>query len=113
MITENQRVLEAVAALRASDARTFGRLMDESHASMRDDYQASTPEIDTLVEIARQDAGVSGARLTGGGFGGAIVAIARAGTGANAAGRIAATYRRKTGLPATVLVPASTSLQIA
>jgi galactokinase len=105
IITENRRVLEAVAALRAADARTLGRLMNASHASMRDDYEISTRDIDALVAIAQQDDRIFGARLTGGGFGGSIVAIARGGTGADAARRIVDEYAARTGLAATVLVP--------
>lgn len=74
IITENQRVLDGVAALKARDAATFGRLMVESHASQRDDYAITVPETDTLVEAALS-AGALGARQTGGGFGGAIVAL--------------------------------------
>ena len=106
VITENQRVQEAVAALRAADATTVGRLMDASHASMRDDYQTSTPEIDTLVDIARAQPGVFGARLTGGGFGGAIVALVERGHAVNLSRRIAGEYEGQTGLVATVIVPA-------
>lgn len=105
VITENQRVLDAVAALRGGDAGRLGTLMNASHASMRDDYETSTPEIDTLVALAQQDARIYGARLTGGGFGGAIVAIARGGTGADAARRIAAEYGRAIGRTAAVLLP--------
>ncbi|HET7698742.1 MAG TPA: galactokinase [Vicinamibacterales bacterium] len=105
VITENQRVLEAVAALRAGDADTMGRLMNESHASMRDDYETSTPEIDVLVEIARAQEGVYGARLTGGGFGGAIAAIVRAGAAANLGARVAQAYTARTGRRAAVIVP--------
>jgi len=104
VITENRRVRDGVTALRASDIPTFGRLMNASHESMRVDYETSTPDVDTLVAIARQDGDVAGARLTGGGFGGAIVAIAYAGTAAEAAGRIAGRYAR-TGRTARVLVP--------
>jgi galactokinase len=71
--TEHRRVIAAVAALKAGDIGCFGALMDESHASMRDDFDVSTPEIDRLVETARAE-GAVGARLTGGGFGGCIVA---------------------------------------
>ena len=105
IITENQRVLDAVAALRAGDAPALGRLMTESHASMRDDYQISTPEIDALVKIAVTQEEIFGARLTGGGFGGSIVAIARAGTGADVAERIARAYSARTGTTGTVIVP--------
>ena len=107
VITENQRVLDAVAALRAGDADALGRLMNESHASMRDDYDTSTPEIDVLVAIASADDDVFGARLTGGGFGGAIVAIAAGGQGAEVGDRVAREYRSQTGLPAAVIVPPS------
>ena len=94
MVTENQRVLDAVAAMRANDAATLGRLFDASHASQRDDYECSVPAVDQLVAIAQGDAAVLGARLTGGGFGGSIVALARAGEGAAAAARVAGAYAR-------------------
>jgi galactokinase len=106
VITENGRVLDAVAALRAGDAAGLGRLMNESHASMRDDYETSTPDIDMLVTIARAHDGVFGARLTGGGFGGAIVAATRVGAAADAAGRIAREYAARTQRSASVIVPA-------
>ena len=105
IITENQRVLDGARALRAADARAFGQLMNASHVSMRQDYETSTPEVDTLVTIAQQQDGVYGARLTGGGFGGSIVAIARAGEGAAAGDRIAAAYASRTDRRATRLVP--------
>ena len=106
VITENHRVIAAAAALRAADAAAFGRLMSESHVSMRDDYETSTPEIDTLVEIAGADDGVYGARLTGGGFGGAIVAVVRAGIARNLSEAIAREYIRRTHHRATVILPA-------
>jgi galactokinase len=105
VVTENQRVLDAVAALRAGDAAGLGRLMNASHASMRDDYETSTPEIDALVDIARAHGEVYGARLTGGGFGGAIVAIARAGTAARVGAHVVREYTMRTGRRATVIVP--------
>ena len=79
VVTENARVLDAAAALRAGDLTTLGRLFAESHASMRDDYEVSAPEVDLLVDIATAEEGILGARLTGGGFGGSIVAVARRG----------------------------------
>ena len=75
VVTENARVLAAVDAPGASDPATLGQLFLESHASMRDDFEISLPEIDRLVDIAAGDADVFGARLTGGGFGGAVVML--------------------------------------
>jgi galactokinase len=105
IITENARVLAAVAALRAGDAGGMGELFAESHASMRDDYEISTPEIDTLVSLGQQHPYIFGARLTGGGFGGAVVMIAERGRAATAAAEIADAYQAQTGYRATVLVP--------
>jgi galactokinase len=74
VISENARVLEAVEALRDRDFEEFGRLMYASHASLRDDYEVSTRELDTFVEIAKEH-GARGARLTGAGFGGCAIAL--------------------------------------
>jgi galactokinase len=92
--------------MRAEDPETLGALFDASHRSLRDDFEVSIPEIDLLVELARADAGVFGARLTGGGFGGSVIALARAGEGAAAAHRIAAACAARGGRPPTVLLPA-------
>jgi galactokinase len=73
IISENARVMEAREALLRSDVNRFGTLMIEAHASMRDDFGASAPEVDTLVEIAVRQPGCFGARITGGGFGGCTV----------------------------------------
>jgi galactokinase len=73
IITENARVEQAAAALEARDLSRLGRLMAEAHASYRDDFAASCPEADLLVELASQQPGIIGARLTGGGFGGCTV----------------------------------------
>jgi galactokinase len=74
VVTENQRVLDAVAALRGGDPAALGPLFDASHRSMRDDFEISTPELDLAVEIAQAN-GALGARMTGGGFGGAAIAL--------------------------------------
>jgi galactokinase len=76
VVTENMRVLEAVSALDAKNAERFGALCDASHASMRDDFECSTPGIDKLVTAIRALPGVHGVRLTGGGFGGSVLAVA-------------------------------------
>jgi galactokinase len=74
VVSENARVLEAVEALEEGDFYEFGRLMYASHASLRDDYEVSTPELDTFVRAAEQH-GARGARLTGAGFGGCAIAL--------------------------------------
>jgi galactokinase len=106
VVTENQRVLDAVAAMRAGDAAGLGRLFTASHVSQRDDYECSVREVDELVAIALREPSVFGARLTGGGFGGSIVALASEVHAAAAAAHIAAEYERRVDRKATVLVPA-------
>lgn len=74
IITENQRVLDTVATLKSSGAASIGELLDASHISMRDDFEISVPELDLAVEVAQAN-GALGARMTGGGFGGAAIAL--------------------------------------
>lgn len=107
VLTENARVLAMVEALRRSDLAALGPLLAASHASQRDDLQVSIPEIDLLVGLASAEPAVFGARLTGHGFGGSIVALTRAGEAAEVAARIAAAYGGRTGRQARVLVPPS------
>lgn len=76
-VTENQRTLKAKAALVAGDLATFGKLLDASHASLRDDYEVTGVELDTLVEAAQAHEGVLGARMTGAGFGGCAIALVK------------------------------------
>jgi galactokinase len=104
VVSENQRVLDAVAAIERGELQTLGRLFAESHASMRDDFEVSLPAIDTLVAIASADPAVFAARLTGGGFGGSIVALAHADAGADAAQRIVTRYVAQTNHAAQVLI---------
>ena len=78
IITENVRVEEAATALAAGDMKRMGELMAEAHASYRDDFAASCPEVDLLVELAAAEPGLIGARLTGGGFGGCTVNLVEA-----------------------------------
>jgi galactokinase len=77
VITENARVEAAAEALAAGDLDAFGRLMRASHASMRDDFEISTSELDLMVQAAMEDEGTIGARMTGGGFGGCTVNLVR------------------------------------
>ena len=79
VVTEDQRVLDTVAALRSGDHAAVGSLLSASHHSMRDDFEISTKELDLAVEVA-VDGGALGARMTGGGFGGSAIALAPAGT---------------------------------
>lgn len=109
VVSEDARVHATAAALQADDHAKLRALFADSHASMRDDYEVSIPAIDTLVELAAADPDVIGARLTGGGFGGSIVALARRGTGRAAALRIAAAYQDKTGKEPRVLLPEARS----
>lgn len=74
-VYENQRAIDAVQALKAGNVEEFGRLMNASHVSLRDDYEVSCEEIDILVELAWKIPGVLGSRITGGGFGGCTVSI--------------------------------------
>ncbi len=76
-VYENQRTIKAVEALKAGDLASFGKLMNESHISLRDDYETSCPEVDVLVDAAWKVDGVVGSRITGGGFGGCSVSIVR------------------------------------
>ena len=75
VVTENERTLEAVQAMRMGDPQWLGRLMDGSHASLRDDFEVSSPELDTMVECARSHPSCFGARMTGAGFGGCAIAL--------------------------------------
>ncbi len=75
VITENDRVLKSIDALKAGDIKKFGELMNDSHNSLRDDYEVTGQELDTMVEEARKIKGVIGSRMTGGGFGGCTVSI--------------------------------------
>lgn len=76
-VYENQRTIKAVAALKAGDLETFGKLMNASHVSLRDDYEVTGKELDTLVEAAWKQEGVIGSRMTGAGFGGCTVSIVK------------------------------------
>ncbi len=98
---ENERVFAALTALRAGDGDTFGRLMTASHRSSMDNFQNSTPELDALVNIAIRQPGCHGARLTGGGFGGAIVALVDLEKSSAIAQALTSEYLASTGNTAT------------
>ena len=107
VVTENERVSRFAAALEAGDLARRGGLLRESHASLRDDYEVSIPELDLLVELAI-DAGALGARLLGGGFGGSVLVLAPAQRVEDVGRAIAARYRERAGTGGdTLLVRAS------
>jgi galactokinase len=101
VVSENARVLSAVDALAQCDYERLGALFVDSHASLRDDYHVSTPELDALV-AAFTASGAYGARLTGAGFGGCVVGIASVDDAADVMALAADRYRRETNLTPTV-----------
>ncbi len=110
VITENARVRAAVASMRENDLERLGKLINLSHQSLRDDFEVSTPELDLLVDLALKEPSVYGARLTGGGFGGSIVAVVEIGTGRKVGERVVKAYNkemRETKGKAKLLVPAA------
>ena len=104
VFTENARVIEAVAALRHGDGGRLGDLFLQSHKSMRDDFEISTPEIDRLVDIT-VECGALGARMTGGGFGGSVVVLCDGGRARTVTDRTVTLYRNLTSRTAHTLVP--------
>lgn len=96
-VYENQRAIKAVEALKANDVETFGKLMNASHVSLRDDYEVSCEEIDVLVDLSWETEGVIGSRITGGGFGGCTVSIVKNDAVDNSISKIGAAYKEKVG----------------
>jgi galactokinase len=105
VVGENKRVLDTVTALRAGDEDALGALLAASHDSLRDDFEVTVPDVDRLVTIAQADPDVVGARMTGGGFGGAIVALARRGQAREAGARIVASYTSSGSAKGRVVIP--------
>jgi galactokinase len=104
VITENGRVLDAVAALRQRHLDTLGTLLRASHASLRDDYEVSVPALEAMVAAAEGAPGCLGARMTGVGFGGAVLALVeRAGVDAFVA-KTASAYQSASGTQGTLMV---------
>ena len=104
IVGENDRVARALAFLARNDRRGFGALMNESHESSRRNFENSTAELDLLVEIARELPGVFGARLSGGGFGGATVTLCASAAAPQVAEELARTYRRRSGIESRTFV---------
>jgi len=109
VVSENKRVLDAVAALEAGNLDGFGQLMNASHKSLRDDFHVSCAELDTLVELSQSHPGVIGAWMTGGGFGGCTVALVRAGAIESYESLVIPEYQKRSGKTATVYVCRSTA----
>jgi galactokinase len=104
VVTENQRVLEAVKALAAGDLERLGVLMNASHESLREDYEVSSKELDVLVKLAWKQPGTLGARMTGAGFGGCTVNLVRADAAAAFAEAVRRGYQDALGLRAEIYV---------
>lgn len=105
VITENDRTVEAAHALRAHDMKRMGQLMAESHASMRDDFEITVKEIDLLVEMIKEVIGdQGGVRMTGGGFGGCVVALIPPALVDNVRATVEANYQVATGLKESIYV---------
>ena len=106
VVTENARVLAFVSALRAGAVAELGPLLAASHASLRDDYEVSHPDVDVLVSLAQAEPDVLGARITGGGCGGAVLLLTGSGRAHVVGARLVEAYRQRTGQPGRLLVPA-------
>jgi galactokinase len=112
VITENARVKSAVEAFTKGNIKALGTLMQNSHRSLRDDYQVSCKELDLMVEIASAQPGLMGARMTGGGFGGCTINLVEAGAVNDFKHNVAAEYSTRTGLTPEIYVsPASEGAQ--
>ncbi|HUF83182.1 MAG TPA: galactokinase [Acidimicrobiia bacterium] len=103
VVSENQRVIDTAAALRAGDVNAMGPLLLASHASLRDDFEVSTPELDLLVDLL-VEGGAVGARLTGAGFGGCVVALVQRNHADDLAAKTVHRYRDATGLGSSAFV---------
>jgi galactokinase len=97
VVTENARTLQAAEAMRRGDAVTLGRLMNDSHLSLRDDFEVSSHELDAMVEGGRQETSCLGIRMTGAGFGGCAVALVRADGAQKFTAVVAQRYQAATG----------------
>jgi len=104
VVTENNRVLQAASALKAGTAHALSALMSESHRSLREDYEASCPEVDAMVEIASKQRGVFGARMTGGGFGGCTINLVTKEDCSEFKRTVAAEYESRTGVKPEIYV---------
>jgi galactokinase len=113
VITENARTLRAAEAMRRGGAVELGRVMDAGHASLRDDFEVSSDELNMMVTCARQEEGCYGARMTGGGFGGCAVALVDSGMASTFADKVTAAYHTATGIaPSSYICEASEGARV-
>jgi galactokinase len=109
IVTENDRVLQAVEAMQQGDAVRLGQLMNASHDSLRDDFEVTNQALNVIVECARQESACYGARMTGAGFGGCAVALIRADAARQFVASVAAGYQAVTGLTPAIYVCTATN----
>ena len=107
VVNENLRVMRAADAFEKSDLDLVGRLMADSHASLRDEFEVSCHELDVMVDLARDIEGAYGARMTGGGFGGCTVNLVREDKVADFQRQVGAEYEQRTGNVAEIYVSAA------
>ena len=98
VITENARVLQAAEALRYGDLGLLGRLINESHSSLRDDFEVSTRELDIMADLALKQEGVLGSRMMGGGFGGCTISLLEPGDHRDFVKNMTSAYESETGI---------------
>lgn len=104
VVGEDERTMQAVAAMRAGDLVRLGELMNASHVSLRDDYEVSCRELDAMVAAAWQQPGVYGARMTGAGFGGCAVALVVSEYADAFGANVADAYERATGIKPEIYI---------
>ncbi|NNE69835.1 MAG: galactokinase, partial [Rhodothermales bacterium] len=109
VVTENVRTLAAAEAMKRGDAVEVGRLMNESHASLRDDFEVSTDTLDLFSSLAREAPGCFGARMTGAGFGGCAVALVAEDEAERFVAQVGETYAERTGLKPAIYVTRATA----
>lgn len=104
VVTENARVRASMAALRVGAVKRFGAILDEAHASVRDDYEASCPELEVLIRLAKETEGVIGTRMTGAGWGGCTISLVHKGFEDLFAAQVRARYHKETGVWPNIFV---------
>ncbi len=104
VVSENERVKKAARVLQAGDVAAFGRLMADSHRSLRDDYEVSTAELDLMVELASGHTGVYGSRMTGGGFGGCTINLVDVDHAEEVRQKLERDYEGKTGVKPVIFI---------